>query len=310
LKYEAENRDDPARGKIMLKGELAAFAVALCWTVSAVSFENASKRIGSFPVNILKLILAYIFLTAYNAILYGNFLPHADMERIIWLSLSGFVGFFIGDLFLFQAFVLIGSRVSMLIMCTSPVMASIAGFFIFGERPTPSDTSAIIIILTGIALVVLTRDSNGDIKFSKPLPGILCAFAGAAGQAGGLVLSKIGVRDFDPFIATQIRIIAGFAGFIIAVLVMRNAGRVIISFRNIKGFSFTALGAFFGPFLGVSLSLYSVKYADIGVASTLISVVPVLLIPVSFFLYGEKVRRMEIAGIILSMTGVALLFLL
>lgn len=294
----------------MLKGELAAFAVALCWTVSAVSFENASKRIGSFPVNILRLIFAYIFLTVYNAVLYGNFFPHADMERIIWLSLSGFVGFFIGDLFLFQAFVLIGSRVSMLIMCTSPIMASIAGFFIFGERPTLIDSAAIIVILCGIALVILTKDSSGDIKLAHPLPGILCAFGGAAGQAGGLVLSKIGVKDFDPFIATQVRIIAGFTAFMIAVIVMRNARKVIGSWKNSAGLSFTALGAFFGPFLGVSLSLYSVKYADIGIASTLMSVVPVLLIPVSFFLYGEKVRRMEIAGIITSLSGVAILFLL
>jgi len=188
-------------------------------------------------------------------------------------------------------------------------MASIAGFFIFGERPTVSDTAAIIIILSGIALVVLTRDSSGGIRLTKPLPGILCAFAGAAGQAGGLVLSKIGVTGFDPFIATQIRIIAGLAGFLIAVLIMRNAGKVISSYRDVTGVSFTALGAFFGPFLGVSLSLYSVKYADIGIASTLMSVVPVLLIPVSFLLYREKVRRMEVAGIIVSMTGVALLFM-
>jgi drug/metabolite transporter (DMT)-like permease len=310
LKSGADNQDDPARGMSMLKGELAAFAVALCWTVSAVSFENASKRIGSFSVNILRLILAYIFLTVYNAVFYGNILPYADMERFLWLSLSGFVGFFIGDLFLFQAFVLIGSRVSMLIMCTSPIMASIAGFFIFGENPSPADTAAIIIVLTGIALVVLIRDSSGDIKFTQPLPGILCAFAGAAGQAGGLVLSKIGVTEFDPFIATQIRIIAGLGGFLIAVLVMRNAGRVVLSFMDIKSFSFTTLGAFFGPFLGVSLSLYSVKYSDIGIASTLMSVVPVLLIPVSFFLYGERVRKMEIAGIIISMAGVSMLFLL
>jgi drug/metabolite transporter (DMT)-like permease len=293
----------------MLKGELAAFAVALCWTVSAVSFENASKKIGSFPVNILRLVLAYLFLTAYNAVFYGNILPHADTDRVIWLSLSGFVGFFIGDLFLFRAFVLIGSRVSMLIMCTSPIMASAAGFFIFGERPSLSDSAAIIIILLGISLVVLTRDGAGDIKLAHPLPGILCAFAGAAGQAGGLVLSKIGVTGFDPFIATQIRIIAGLAGFLIAVIFMRNAGRVISSYRDAEGVSFTALGAFFGPFLGVSLSLYSVKYANIGIASTLMSVVPVLLIPVSFFLYREKVRRMEIAGIIISMAGVAILFL-
>jgi len=293
----------------MLKGELAAFAVALCWTVSAVSFENASKKIGSFPVNILRLIFAYLFLTVYNAILYGNFFPHADMERIIWLSLSGFVGFFIGDLFLFQAFVLIGSRVSMLIMCTAPIMASIAGFFIFGERPSPADSAAIIIVLTGIALVVLTRDGSGNIKLTKPLPGILCAFAGAAGQAGGLVLSKIGVTGFDPFLATQIRIIAGLAGFLMAVIFMRNARKVVSSYGDIKGVSFTALGAFFGPFLGVSLSLYSVKYADIGVASTLMSVVPVLLIPASFILYGEKVRKMEIAGIIIAMAGVAILFM-
>ncbi len=293
----------------MLKGELAALAVAFCWTVSAVSFENASKRIGSLPVNILRLLIAYLLLTVYNVVVYGNILPAVDPVRGKWLLLSGFVGFFMGDLLLFRSFVLIGSRVAMLIMCSSPVMATTMGFLIFGERPSLSDAAAIIITLCGISLVVLTRSNEGKIKLAHSFRGILFAFGGAAGQAGGLALSKLGVAGFDPFIATQVRIIAGMAGFILTIVVLRRGKSVVSALKDIKGVSFTALGAVFGPFIGVSLSLYSVKYSNIGVASTIMSIVPVLLIPVSFLLYRESVRKMEIAGIIIAISGVSILLL-
>ena len=70
-----------------------------------------------------------------------------------------------------------------------------------------------------------------------------------------------------------------------------------------------SLGAFFGPFLGVSFSLIAIKYADTGIASTIMSIVPVLIIPPSIILYKEKVTLKEVSGALLAVTGVAMFFL-
>jgi drug/metabolite transporter (DMT)-like permease len=69
------------------------------------------------------------------------------------------------------------------------------------------------------------------------------------------------------------------------------------------------LGAFFGPFLGVSFSLLAIKYADTGIAATIMALVPVLIIPPSMIIYKEKVTLKEAAGAILAVGGVAMFFL-
>jgi len=102
-------------------GEFAALLTAFFWTVTSLSFESASHKIGSVAVNILRLIIGFAFLSVFNLIRRGLLLPvDANFENWIWLSLSGFVGFVFGDLFLFKSYTMIGSRFSMLIMTLVP----------------------------------------------------------------------------------------------------------------------------------------------------------------------------------------------
>jgi drug/metabolite transporter (DMT)-like permease len=70
----------------------------------------------------------------------------------------------------------------------------------------------------------------------------------------------------------------------------------------------TSLGAFFGPFLGVSFSLIAIKYTEAGIASTIMALVPVFIILPAIFLFKQKVTVAEILGAIVSVAGVALFF--
>jgi len=67
------------------------------------------------------------------------------------------------------------------------------------------------------------------------------------------------------------------------------------------------VGALLGPFLGVSLGLLSTQLLPAGTAATLMSIVPVLLIPVSALAFGERTSLMEIVGAVLAVGGVAVL---
>jgi len=98
-------------------GELAALATAFFWTITALSFEMASKRIGSLAVNILRLLFAFVFLGGFNWFYRGHPFPvDASIHNWMWLILSGLVGFVFGDYCLFKSYTLLSARVSMLIM--------------------------------------------------------------------------------------------------------------------------------------------------------------------------------------------------
>jgi drug/metabolite transporter (DMT)-like permease len=292
-------------------GEFAALLTAMFWTVTSLSFEAAGHRIGSVAVNVLRLLIGFVFLSVFNLIHRGYILPvDASFENWIWLSLSGFVGFVFGDLFLFKSYTIIGSRFSMLIMTLVPPITAFFSFIILGERLTLFHYLGMTLTFSGIAMAIFSRGAKGEKLSLKLAPrGILYAFGGAVGQALGLVLSKFGMKDYDPFAATQIRIIAGIFGYTILVSVLMRWNSVIKATRNRDGMLLTSLGAFFGPFLGVSFSLVAVKYTEAGIASTIIALTPVFIIIPAVFMFKEKVTLPEMLGAVVSVAGVALFFL-
>lgn len=292
-------------------GEFAALLTAVFWTITSLSFESASHRIGSLSVNILRLIIGFAFLSVYNLFHRGIAFPtDAGTHNWIWLTLSGFVGFVFGDLFLFKSYTIIGSRFSMLIMTLVPPITAFFSFFMLGERLTLFNYLGMSLTFSGIALAVLNRDGENDRLSLKLSPrGVLYALGGALGQALGLVLSKVGLQDYDPFAATQIRIIAGIAGFSVLIAFLGRWRNVVKATADRSGMLFTVLGSFFGPFLGVSLSLISVKYTEAGIAATIMALVPVFIILPAVVLYKQKVTWAEIAGAFLSVGGVALFFI-
>jgi drug/metabolite transporter (DMT)-like permease len=291
-------------------GEFAALLTAFFWTITSLAFESASNKIGSVAVNILRLFIAFVFLSVFNLIRRGFILPvDATSDNWIWLSLSGLVGFVFGDLFLFKSYTMIGSRFSMLIMTLVPPITAFFGFLILGEKLTMFHYLGMTLTFAGIAMAIFSRPSKGEKLSLKLSPlGILYAIGGAIGQALGLVLSKFGMKDYDPFAATQIRIIAGIAGYVLLVTVLSRWANVYNATRNKSGMALTGLGAFFGPFLGVSFSLVAIKYTEAGIASTIMALVPVFIILPAVVLFKQKVTVSEILGAIVSVAGVALFF--
>jgi drug/metabolite transporter (DMT)-like permease len=247
-----------------------------------------------------------VFLGIYK----GSVFPvDTEPRQWLWLSLSAVSGFLIGDLFLFQAFVIIGARISLLIMALVPPMTALFGSIFLKEYLDLKSYFAMLLTVSGIAIVILTKKRGEKFKANIPVYGFLIAFVGALGQAGGLVLSKYGMNDYDPFAASQIRIITGAVGFFLIFTFLRKWKLVLDAFKNKSAIKNISMGTVFGPFLGVSFSLVAVKYTETGIAATIMAITPVLIIPLVVFKNKEKVSIKEIIGSVVAVVGVALLFL-
>ncbi|MGQ1891885.1 DMT family transporter [Thermophagus sp. OGC60D27] len=291
-------------------GELSALVTAICWTATSMAFESAGKKVGSLSVNLIRLIMALFFLGTYTFFTKGHFWPvGASHHAWFWLSMSGLIGFVVGDLMLFQAFVVVGARVSMLIMSLTPPLTALFGFLILRERMNLVSMTGMIVTISGIVLVVLNRPANGKrLHFNYPAKGLLLAFGGASGQALGLVLSKLGMGDLDAFMSTQIRIIAGIAGFTLMFFILHKWTNVWMALNNLSAMKRISVGAFFGPFLGVSFSLLAVKYTSTGIASTLMALTPVMILLPARYIFKEKITSKEVIGAFVAVAGVVVFF--
>ena len=286
-------------------GEIAALLVSFTWTGSALFFEKAGKQIGSLQVNIIRLFLAVFFLGFTTLITRGMFFPmDATAYNWFWLAISGVVGFFIGDLMLFKSYSVIGSRTASLIMSLHPMMTAIIGWFFLNEVLSPRSIAAILISLTGIIIVIFNR----NMKLNIPFKGFVLAFLAALGQAVGLILSKKGIGDYDPMAATQIRAIFGFVCFALFITVLGRWGKVRSAVQNREGMKAVSIGTVFGPFVGVSLSLFAVQHTQTGIASTLMALVPILIIFPSSLMFKEKITTRQVVGAVISFIGVSLFF--
>lgn len=289
-------------------GEIAAVATAVCWTITSLAFESAGKRVGSLQVNLIRLALALIFLSGMSFFTNGHFFPFdASASAWFWLGLSGLVGFVIGDLLLFQALVVIGSRVSMLVMTLAPVFTAIFAWMILGEKLAMISFLGMMITISGIIFVITGKKGAGERKITKY--GLGLAIGGAMGQALGLVLSKLGMKDYSAISSTQIRVIAGVAGFAILFSMLGKWNTVLNSVKNTSAMKRITAGAFFGPFLGVTLSLLAVQHTNAGIAATLMALSPVFILAPSRFLFKEKIKLREVTGALIAFTGVAVIFL-
>jgi drug/metabolite transporter (DMT)-like permease len=291
-------------------GEIAALLTAVSWTATMMAFEAAGKRVGSLNVNFLRVAIAAAFLALYGYLQRGLWLPSdASVHNWIWLSVSGIVGLTLGDICLFRAFILVGARVAALVMAFVPVISALISWLFLGEVLSGLDRTGMFLTTAGIVLVVMGRRANRDGSRSRySLTGLVMALGGALGQAVGLVFSKYGMGAYDAFAANHIRLIAALGGFVLIFSLTGRWRRLAAAARHRSGMAFTTLGSFFGPFVGVSLSLYAVQHTQVGIAATIIALVPIFIIPPSMIFKKEKIGPRDVVGALLAVGGSALLF--
>ena len=307
-------------------GEIISLVVAVSWTVTAFFADKASHRLGSMTTNVIRLALASVFLSLLLWLTLGYPYPvYADGKAWFYLALSALVGYVFGDYCLFNCYLSIGARFGQLFMTLAPPMAAIAGWILLGESLSWKSWLAMAVTLCGIAISILSRREGHKVKLTLPLKGVLLGLGAGLGQGVGLVLSKIGMQFYEgvvpqeapalmgtmlPFAATLIRALIGTAGFLCLMALQKDLPRLKAAAHDRKGLTYALILTLFGPVFGVSLSLMAVQYTDAGIASTLMALTPVFIILPYAIVYKQPVRFREIVGLTVSMTGVALFFLL
>jgi drug/metabolite transporter (DMT)-like permease len=296
-------------------GALAAVAAAGTWAFSSIAFTFASQRAGAPAVNRVRLILAVGWLLGAHVCLRMPLPWNAGGERWLLLGASGVIGLVLGDGFLFQAFLWIGPRLAMLLLSTAPALASLGAWAFLGEGLSAGQGAGILVTLVGVAWVVLAREGTagpGETDPRRYLLGLLCGLGGAAGQAGGLLLAKAGAADGFP--ALSVTLMRMVAAAVTLWFITGLQGQLRASVRRVvtdrAALRHTLVGSLLGPFLGVTLSIVAIQHSPVGVASTLMALPPVFLLPLSALLFRERIGWQAVLGTGVALAGVALLCLM
>lgn len=309
-----------------LHGLAAAAATAVCWSFSAIFFSAASRRIGSYHVNQVRLVQACLLLALACAV-FGAY-SYVPLNQLALFGLSGLVGLTLGDAANFSAMQILGARRTSLLGALAPGFVAMLMVPLLHQSLSLIGVAGMVLTLAGVMWVVLERGQKGEIH-GNALLGVFLGVLGAIGQAGGQLFSTAGmgmgdpagvindwagitrenVVSVSPLLGTLARMVAGTLLLLAFALARGTLGATAATLGNRRGLAETTLGAVFGPVVGVTLSLEAFKYANPAVAATVIATSPVLVIPLMRTVYKQTITWRAVIGALVAVAGVAVLAL-
>ena len=303
-------------------GELAGVATSIAWTACGLAFALAARRIGALAVNQIRTAMAVVILVGVHTVVYGTPLPALPPAQFALLATSGVVGLALGDLCYFHCIGVLGPRLGSVLMATNPVLCVLLAWPVLGEVPAGRSVAGVALVVAGVIVVLSERGATrewqpGEAGASRRV-AVLAGLLGALGQAGGLVLAKLGMGAMQAdgagvgvpaLSATLVRMVAAAPAIVLIAWLGGHLRTTWSAVHDRRAMAATTVGVVFGPTLGVWLSMVAVAYAPAGVAATLMSLSPILMLPVAKLAYGARLGGRAWAGTMTAVAGTSVLFL-
>ncbi len=294
-------------------GEILALSTAVFWAFGSILFGYAGRRVGAFTVNAVRIPLAATVLVGLTILLQQEFFsPTTTGSQFGWLAFSAFLGLVIGDGCHFRALVILGPRVASLLAASTPIFAVLLSWVVLDQSLSWVHLAGIAITLSGLGWVTLERNARtfGEERGGSKFWGYALAGFGAMGQATGLVAAKIGMQEnLTPLSASMIRMVSAAVMIWIIAVGQGKVRQTISGLRDGRARLAMMTAAFIGPVFGIWMSLTAIKLTKVGIAATLMSTTPLWIIPLVMIIHGERPSARAIVGTIITVGGVALLFL-
>jgi drug/metabolite transporter (DMT)-like permease len=292
--------------------ELAALGAATCWALTGVLAAGPALALGALSFNRWRQIFA-VAMFAVIVVAAGSW-RGIDGPVLLTLAVSGFFGIFVGDSLLFVTLTRLGPRRTGILFALNAPIAALVAWIALGETLAPRTLAGIGLTVAGVILAILFGKRRGQLhqweSVRGPLwLGIATGLGAATGQAlGSIVARPVMAAGVDPFAASLVRVVVG--AFCLSLLVRLPLASVRPRAPLTPRLAaWTALVAFVGLGVGMTLLLYALAGGKVGIVATLSATSPAIILPMIWARTGERPAAGAWAGAALVIAGMALLFL-
>ena len=301
-------------------GYIVAFSAMFLSAMSSFPFTKAVREWGAMAVNHYRLVVSVIVLTILCIII--NKLSVADLftgptaKQWIFIGTSGILGLIVGDYLGYQAMAILGARVSSIFNTIAPGAALTFGFLLLNESISLIGMAGIAISIAGVIWFLSGGKSNESppaLKHGSLRKGIISGTLAGICQGTNIVFSKMGFNDatyaLTPLHVTWMRMLTAMVVyFTITTIRGRLKSDVINVIREGKGLiANLTFATLWGTVLSIVLLMWSITLCKVAVVQTIVSLVPIVVVPMSFILYKERITAKTIVAAIISVCGVFIL---
>ncbi len=231
----------------------------------------------------------------------------APAMDLLLLAASGLLGLTLGDTAYFHALQNIGPRRTLLLWTLTPFVTALLAWPLLGEPVAPRLAMGMAVTVAGVGLVVMDRAVVTPVSGTWTA-GLIFALFSILAQAGSNVIVKYAGGDIGAFSTSVLRLAAGTAGLAVQLTVLRRLTETLLPVREPKSLATVILATFTGTVLGIWFSVYGVLNASqVAVAATLNGLSPIFVLPMSWWMLGERFGGRSVVGALVAVAGVALL---
>ena len=288
-------------------GEIAALSAALLWAISSVIYTRLGLKIPPLQLNLYKGLMAIAMITL-TLLIQGEVFSEISASTIALLFLSGIIGIGLGDTAFFNALNSLGARRTLLLETSAPPMGALLALIFIGEQLTTNVWCGIWLTLLGIAWVISEGNPVDPISVSRQ--GIIWGILAAVAQASGAVISRFALiqSEITPLESSLIRLVGGTV-IVLSLLFFPVAKQSKIKWQlSWRSLGIIVIASFGSTYLGIWLQQTALKFAPTGIAQTFLATSPLFILPL-VALQGEKISLRAILGAVISLGGIALMFL-
>jgi drug/metabolite transporter (DMT)-like permease len=290
-------------------GELFALLAAMMWGGASIFFTLSSREIGAGNLNRLRLVFAVVILSGIISATVGwGWTSEITRQEYALLALSGIIGLALGDRFYFSALKEMGPRLSTQVFALNPVTSTLFAWLFLGETLGFWPLLGIAVAVSGVIVVTSERRKTEDGPHSS-VRGVTFALIATACHSGAFVLAKhVMSYKIDSLTGSFIRMVAAMIAVWALAAVNGKLFSTWQSMSTLRRWKLVLAGSVMGPSIGVWVALIGITHAPVGIASTLMALTPLFVIPLVVVTQGEKVSRRAILGSLIAFGGVALIF--
>ena len=284
-----------------MTGVLAALGAAMAWTGASALWRSLSGRMTAIRLNAMKNGLAsLLFLPVLLTLPRDN-----GGWAVVLLLISGLVGIAAGDSFYLGALRRLGTRRTLTVEASGPVLASISGVVVMGDSLSSRTWLGAILVSGAVVLIALQANETSCSKQgengSELSTGLVFALtAVVCGLSGAFLARHVLVStDLTPLQTAAIRLLGGWIGLLPLLRGIR--GRVAITQRE----QFRLVVAtVIGTNGGILLQQVVLQTMPVGEGVTLMATAPVMALFVGR-MEGDPIQLSGVAAAVLALAGVA-----
>ena len=288
--------------QLHMMGAAFALASAFFWGLAVVLFKKSGEVFSPITLNIYKSLVALVGVGGTMVVLGIPFVPDLPLNHWLMLSLSGFLGITLADIFFFTALNKLGAARVAVVECLYLPMVLVFSFLLLGERLTPLAVFGGILVL-GAVLVGAFAERGADENDTDTVGGVIAGILSMVLLALGIVIAKQVLDDSDVFWATFVRVAAGVVTLAGIVALHPRRDQYIKELALSKAWLTALPASVCGNYVALLFWVAGMKYTTASRAGILNQMSTIFIFIMAAFILKERITKSKLAAITLALTG-------